>query len=90
MQIRAGGGHGTVAERGLDQMDGRAMVQRVAGMRVPQPVRTDVASYTSFSAALRRITLTLPRSRVRRYWTRTPVPHAGTLAQFIQLLPNPR
>jgi hypothetical protein len=41
VQIAAGGRDGTVAKRGLDEMDGRAMVERVRCMRVAQPVRTN-------------------------------------------------
>jgi hypothetical protein len=39
VKVAAGGGQAGVAERRLHQVDGRAPVERVRGVRVPQPVR---------------------------------------------------
>src|ERR1039457_7667181 len=39
MHISAGGGNTGVSERGLHQMNGRAPVQGLGGMGMPQPVR---------------------------------------------------
>jgi hypothetical protein len=38
VQVGAGGGHRAVAERGLNQVDGRAVVERMAGVCVSEPV----------------------------------------------------
>ena len=63
MQVAAGRGNGAMAERGLNQMDGRAVVQGVGSVGVAQPMGANGVGNAARLAARRTITRTRPRSR---------------------------
>ena len=45
MEVAGGRGHRGVTKGALNQVDGRAPVERVAGVRMTQPVRTHISGY---------------------------------------------
>jgi hypothetical protein len=49
VKVTAGRSHGAVAERGLDEVNGRPMVQRVAGVGVAEPVGANLVGFTNSS-----------------------------------------